>query len=213
MKAIELVRVTTVVPEHLKAGFDAVQVLSRDECIKLWSELTVKGMELLRKRCQLIFHFHKEGWNIHELGNGHSILYLEVAHGRLLPELFTAVEPDYLLIASKLNIPDQQRIVNNESVPVLIGMKENGQPYFQQQELQKLNPEYYKVVMRRGKIQSEAEQIAHERSREKKRSEPRIGRLLPDKKGRGRIVAIGNVSILLTWAELEAALAARKPAR
>ncbi len=207
MKIAELVHVSPVLPEHLRPGFDKIQVLSRDECVKLWHALTGKGIELLRQRAQLIYHFHKEGWDIHALGNGHSYYYLRIAYGQMLPELFTAIgDPALLDRASKLTIPDQQRVVDNERVPVLLNFKDDGQPYFQEMNLQSLAPKNAAVVFHGGKICTEDEQIAYMRSKTKSATNQKVGKLSADPKRRGAICKINNVTIFFPLAQLEAAI-------
>ncbi len=208
MKAAELVYVTPMVPEHLKSGFDRIRNLTREECVALWNKLNGDIYDVIRQKSQLVFHFHKEGWDIHELNNGHTYIYLEMAFGKILPQLYvalTGVDPALLNIASKLTIPDQGRVVANEKVPVLLSFKDNGQPYFQDMELQTLAPSVAKNVMRGGKILSEDEQIAHMRMKAKTKLATRIGKLTPDFKRGGAVCKINaRLSVFHSLAELEA---------
>jgi hypothetical protein len=197
-----------------RGGGDAGGGVARDDCLKLWSALTGKAIEILRQRAQLIYHFHKEGWDIHALGNGHSYYYLRIAYGQMLPELFTAIpDPALLDRASKLTIPDQGRVVNNERVSVLLNFKDDGQPYFQEMNLQSLAPKHASVVFHGGKICTKEEQIAYMRSKMKPPAEPKLGKLTPDTKRKGAVSKVGNVTIFYSLAQLEAAITAIRGSR
>jgi hypothetical protein len=200
--------VKRVLPEWLHQGYDKIKAIDKEDAVRLWATLTGKAVEILRQRAQLIFRFDQEGWDIAALGNGHAHYYLKIAFGQMLPELFIqVVDPALLDRASKLPIPDQERVVRHEQVPVLLNFKEDGQPYFQSMDLSQLAPRHASIVMQGGKIRSEAEQIARLRSNQAKIRKTQSAKLVVDTRRHGATVTVGNVQVFLTRVEIEACLA------
>jgi hypothetical protein len=207
----ELAKVRRVLPEWLHQGYDKIKAIDKDDAVRLWATLTGKAVEILRQRAQLIFRFDQEGWDIAALGNGHAHYYLKIAFGQMLPELFVqVVDPALLDRASKLTIPDQERVIRHEEVPVLIGFKEDGQPYVQSMNLAELAPRHAKDVMRGGKIQSEPEQIAYARSKQAKIPKTQSAKLVVNARRTGATATVGNIQLFFTRAEIDACSAQMK---
>lgn len=197
--------VQRTIPEPMIAGFDEIKNLTHDECIRLWAALTGKAIAILRQRAQIILHFEREGWDIHALANGHAYYYQRIAYGQMLPELFIAVaDPALLDRASRLPIPDQERVARNETVSAFLNFKENGEPYFQEMELAHLPPKIAAVVFHGNRICDKREQLAYARSRSPLTKEPREAKLVVDKRNDRATTTVGNNSVFFNWENVEA---------